>query len=243
MNKKYLLFDLDGTLTDPKIGITSCVQYALESFGIKEENLDNLECYIGPPLIESFQNFHGLDEKKAALAVEKYRERFRDIGIFENAVIEGIEPVLQNLSDSGFILALATSKPQEFALRIMEHYNLAKYFTVQVGSGMNGERKYKADVINAVTDELVNLYESGKLPEKNAEILRNCSSREEIIAQIKADSIMIGDRLHDIEGAKQCQIESIGVRFGYAKQGELEEAGADYIVATPEELLELIKRL
>jgi phosphoglycolate phosphatase len=243
MSKKYLLFDLDGTLTDPKIGITSCVQYALDSFGIKEENLDNLECYIGPPLIESFQNFHGLDERKAGLAVEKYRERFRDIGIFENAVIEGIEPVLEKLNADGYVLALATSKPQEFALRIMEHFNLAKYFAVQIGSGMNEELKYKADVINAVIDEIVSLYENGRLPEKNAEILRSCSSREEIIAQVKADSIMIGDRLHDIEGARQCQIESIGVRFGYAKPGELEEAGADYIVETPEELLELIKEL
>lgn len=221
MKKKYLLFDLDGTLTNPKIGITSCVQYALRYFGIEEPDLDKLECYIGPPLIESFQVYHGLSKEQAETAVEKYRERFRDTGIFENEVIDGIPEVLKALKEKGFELALATSKPQEFALRITEHYHLAQYLTVQVGSGMNGERKYKADVIEAVFEEFAKRYP------------------EETIPALKADAVMIGDRLHDIEGAKQCQIESVGVRFGYAKDGELEAAGADEIVATPQELLEL----
>lgn len=222
MKKKYILFDLDGTLTDPKLGITSCVQYALKFFGIEEPNRDNLLDYIGPPLIESFQKYHGLDEKQAVVAVEKYRERFLDTGIFENDVIDGIAEVLKQLKEKGFVLALATSKPQEFAVRIMEHFDLSKYFTVEMGSGMNGERKYKADVIEAVIQRLAELY-----PQEN-------------ISAIKADSIMIGDRLHDIEGARQCHMESIGVRFGYAREGELEEAGADYIVSTPQELLELL---
>lgn len=222
MRKKYLLFDLDGTLTDPKLGITSCVQYALKFFGIEESDNNNLLSYIGPPLIESFQEYHGLTEEQAGTAVEKYRERFKDIGIFENDLIDGIDEVLSELMKNGFVLALATSKPQEFAVRIMEHFDLSKYFTVEMGSGMNGERKYKADVIEAVIERLVKMYPN------------------EDISSIKADSIMIGDRLHDIEGAKQCCIESIGVRFGYAKEGELEEAGADYIVSTPKELLELL---
>lgn len=222
MKKKYLLFDLDGTLTDPKLGITSCVQYALKFFGIEEPDNDNLLSYIGPPLIESFQQYHGLTEEQAAVAVDKYRERFRDIGIFENEVIEGIDKVLAALKEKGYVLALATSKPQEFAERIMEHFDLSKYFDIEIGSGMNGERKYKADVIEAVIEKLAEKYP------------------DEDISSIKADSIMIGDRLHDIEGAKQCAIESIGVRFGYAAEGELEEAGADYIVSTPQELLELL---
>ena len=222
MRKKYLLFDLDGTLTDPKLGITSCVQYALKFFGIEEPDNDKLLSYIGPPLIESFQEYHGLTQEQAKIAVEKYRERFKDIGIFENDVIDGIDEVLSELMKNGFVLALATSKPQEFAVRIMEHFDLSRYFTVEMGSGMNGERKYKADVIEAVIEKLAKMYP------------------QEDISSIKADSIMIGDRLHDIEGAKQCGIESIGVRFGYAKEGELEEAGADYIVSTPQELLRLL---
>ena len=222
MRKKYLLFDLDGTLTDPKLGITSCVQYALKFFDIEEPDNDKLLSYIGPPLIESFQEYHGLTQEQAKTAVEKYRERFKDIGIFENDVIDGIDEVLSEFMKKGFVLALATSKPQEFAVRIMEHFDLSRYFTVEMGSGMNGERKYKADVIEAVIERLAKMYP------------------QEDISSIKADSIMIGDRLHDIEGAKQCGIESIGVRFGYAKEGELEEAGDDYIVSTPQELLKLL---
>lgn len=223
MDKKYLLFDLDGTLTDSKLGITRCVQYALQSFGIEEPDLDKLECYIGPPLIESFQQYHGLSCDTAKAAVAKYRERFKDIGIFENEVIEGMPNVLKVLQDRGYIMALATSKPEEYALRITKHFNLAQYFQIEVGSGMNGELKYKSDVINEVLKRI-----KEKFPEQTIE-------------EIKADSVMIGDRLHDIEGAGQCGIESVGVRFGFAKPGELEEAGADEIIETPNELLELFK--
>lgn len=221
MQKKYLLFDLDGTLTDSKLGITRCVQYALQSLGIDEPDLDKLECYIGPPLIDSFQRYHGLSLEQAQIGVAKYRERFRDTGIFENEVIAGIPEVLEELKKRGYVMALATSKPEEFALRITKHFHLAQYFEIEVGSGMNGELKYKADVI--------------------AEVLRRIAQKhpEQDMAEIEADSVMIGDRVHDIEGAKKCKIESVGVRFGFAKPGELEEAGADEIVATPEELLEV----
>ena len=208
MQKKYLLFDLDGTLTDSKLGITRCVQYALKSLGIDEPDLDKLECYIG-------------SLEQAQIGVAKYRERFRDTGIFENEVIAGIPEVLEELKKRGYVMALATSKPEEFALRITKHFHLAQYFEIEVGSGMNGELKYKADVI--------------------AEVLRRIAQKhpEQDMAEIEADSVMIGDRVHDIEGAKKCKIESVGVRFGFAKPGELEEAGADEIVATPEELLEV----
>ena len=202
--------------------ITRCVQYALKSLGIDEPDLDKLECYIGPPLIDSFQRYHGLSLEQAQIGVAKYRERFRDTGIFENEVIAGIPEVLEELKKRGYVMALATSKPEEFALRITKHFHLAQYFEIEVGSGMNGELKYKADVI--------------------AEVLRRIAQKhpEQDMAEIEADSVMIGDRVHDIEGAKKCKIESVGVRFGFAKPGELEEAGADEIVATPEELLELI---
>ena len=150
MQKKYLLFDLDGTLTDSKLGITRCVQYALKSLGIDEPDLDKLECYIGPPLIDSFQRYHGLSLEQAQMGVVKYRERFRDTGIFENEVIAGIPEVLEELKKRGYVMALATSKPEEFALRITKHFHLAQYFEIEVGSGMNGELKYKADVIAEV---------------------------------------------------------------------------------------------
>ena len=126
--KKILLFDLDGTLTDPKEGITKCVQYALKYFGIEEE-LSKLLCFIGPPLVDSFREFYGFDEEKAKLAVEKYRERFKDIGIFENGVYDGIVELLELCKDMGFKIGLATSKPEEFAIRILDKYDLSKYFT------------------------------------------------------------------------------------------------------------------
>ena len=130
MNKKYILFDLDGTLTDTAEGITKSVQYALEAQGIKEENLDDLTCYIGPPLDESFQKFHGMTKEQACEAVEKYRERYKDTGIYETSVIDGMIFVLETLKPAGKTLALATSKPEPFALKILEHFNLSKYFTV-----------------------------------------------------------------------------------------------------------------
>ena len=204
MNKKYILFDLDGTLTDTAEGITKSVQYALEAQGIKEENLDNLTCYIGPPLDESFQKFHGMTKEQAWEAVEKYRERYKDTGIYETSVIDGMIFVLETLKAAGKTLALATCKPEPFALKILEHFNLSKYFTVACGSNLDGE------LTEAVLDEM------------------------------KADSIMVGDRKDDIYGAHNADIEAVGVRFGYAADGELEEAGADYIVNTVFELTALL---
>ena len=222
MDKKYLLFDLDGTLTDPKEGITKCVQYALEAEGIIEPDLDKLECYIGPPLDVSFKTFHGLSEEASWKAVDKYRERFKDIGIFENAVIDGILPCLETLKAAGKVLVLATCKPEIFAFKIMEHFGLDKYFDIMVGSELDGTRKHKHEVIEEV---FIRLQKSGF---------------QEDILQMKADAIMIGDRDQDINGAKMAGIESIGVRFGYAAENELEDAGADYIVETVPQLTALI---
>ncbi len=221
MEKKYILFDLDGTLTDPKIGITKCVQYALAAAGIDEPDLDKLECYIGPPLDISFKRFHGMNDEDAWKAVEKYRERFKDIGIFENAVIDGIVPCLETLKAAGKILVLATCKPEVFAFRIMEHFELEKYFTVMVGSGLDGTRKHKNEVIN---EALVRL---SKITGEN-------------IIEMKADAIMVGDREQDINGAHEEGVEAVGVRFGYAADNELEEAGADYIAETVPELTALL---
>ena len=205
---QWYLFDLDGTLTDPKEGITKCFRYALEKMGVESPELSELEKYIGPPLIKSFADY--FSEEDAKKAVEYYRERFRDTGIFENGVYDGIEDMLRTAKEQGKKLALATSKPQHFAQIIMDHYGLAQYIDVLVGS--RGDGQTKADVIRQV------FVEAG------------------LDDETKKCAIMVGDRLHDIEGAKECGIDSLGVRFGYAKENELEDAGADYIVATAEEL-------
>jgi len=217
--KEYLLFDLDGTLTDPKVGITTCVQYALKEFGIEEPDLDKLEPFIGPPLKESFMTYYNFSEEEAERAIEKYRERFRDIGIFENEVYAGIPQMLRSLQSCGLYLAVASSKPTEFVERILEHFELRKYFKVVVGSEMDGSRVEKKDVMMEALQQLF-----AYKPIQYSKVL------------------MIGDRKFDIEGAKQIGVESVGVTFGYGSMEELKEAHADYIVRSVEELQTLLMR-
>lgn len=214
MKYKYIFFDLDGTLTDPKEGITKCVQYALDYFGIHEEP-ENLMKFIGPPLVDSFKDFYNFHEDKALEAVDKYRERFAKIGIFENKAYDGVTEMLQKLVDSGHILALATSKPKVFADIIVKKFKIRPYLKVISGSELDGTRNNKNEVIEYAIEKL------------------GCP-REKII--------MVGDRRQDIIGAKQCSVASCGVKFGYAEPNELEDAGADYIVNTMEELTQLLMR-
>lgn len=206
---EYLLFDLDGTLTDPYEGITRCFQYALASFGV-EEKQENLKRVIGPPLMDAFMEFYGFSKEEAALGVEKYRERFSAVGLFENQVYEGIPEMLDSLQKAGKTLCLATSKPEVFAKRILEKFDLAKYFSVAVGAELDGTRNYKKDVIAEVLNQL------GNPPLDKV--------------------LMIGDRKQDIEGAKACNMAALGVRFGYAEPGELENAGCQTYADTVEEL-------
>ena len=138
--KEYLLFDLDGTLTDPGEGITKCVQYALESFGIIEEDLQKLECFIGPTLKQSFMEYYNMSPEDAELAIEKYRERFRDTGIFENRLYDGIPELLRELRSKGKRLAMASSKPLVFVERLLEHFKISQYVDVVVVSELDGTR-------------------------------------------------------------------------------------------------------
>lgn len=213
MKYKYIFFDLDGTLTDPQEGITNCVRYALEYYGINETDYSKLMRFIGPPLVYSFQEYYGFDKIKALEAVEKYRERFSSIGLFENKVYDGIYELLQTLTDSGHLLVLATSKPRVFAEKIMAKYRLRPYFKMISGSELDGTRNDKNEVIEYAIEKL------------------GCP-RDKII--------MVGDRKHDILGAKKCGVASCGVRFGYAEENELENAGADYIADTLDELLPIL---
>lgn len=205
---KVILFDLDGTLTDPMVGITSSVQYALRKFDIIEDNLWNLTPFIGPPLTDSFMRFYSFTKEQAQQAVSYYREYFAPKGKFENEVYEGIPEMLADLKEAGYFLAVATSKPEVFARDILEHFELMKYFDFVGGALLDG-RFDKAEVIAYVLEHV---------PAK----------REEIV--------MVGDREHDIIGAKKNQLHSIGVLYGYGDEEEHKKAGADDIVATVEEL-------
>lgn len=216
--KKFVLFDLDGTLTDPWEGITRCFAYALHAFGIETPDLHALDWVIGPPLTESFGKF-GFDEAEITRAIAKYRERFSDIGIFENAVYPGIPQALADLQASGKTLVLATSKPWPYAERILEKFELAPYFSFVSGSEFDGRRNAKAEVIDYALSHF-GITEEGK---------EAC--------------VMVGDRRHDIEGAKACSIASLGVRFGYAAPGELEEAGADSIAEDVEDMKRILLSL
>lgn len=213
-NKKYLLFDLDGTVTNPKVGITKSVAYALKHFGIIVDDLDQLCKFIGPPLKHSFQEFYGFGEKEADLAVEKYREYFGAEGLFENEVYQGMEDLLQYLVNRGKILLLATSKPAVYAKQILEHFGLAGYFSFVSGSELDGTRVRKSEVIEYALQQ------------------------NNIID--KSLVVMIGDREHDIIGAKEAGVTSIGVLYGFGDREELEAAGADEIAETVGDVKKLL---
>ena len=209
-----LLFDLDGTLTDPFDGITNSVLYALKKCGIAETDRKKLAAFIGPPLMESFQVFYGMSEGAARRAVACYREYYADKGIFENRVYDRIPETLAALAARGKKLYVATSKPEFFAEKILEHFRLAPYFSGVAGATMDETRTRKADVI---------AYALGRfsLPQ--------------------AQSVMIGDRMHDVAGAKQNKLPCIGVLYGFGSREELLAAGADMLAETPEALLPLLQ--
>lgn len=213
MKQKHILFDLDGTLTDPMMGITKSVRYALNYYGIEVKDLNDLLPFIGPPLRDSFKEYYGFDEAKANEAVEKYREYYKTDGIFDNKVYQGMVECLQTLKDNGKKLYVATSKPEFFAKQIIEHFSLSKYFEYVGGSEFNSREK-KAEVIEYVlkTNQIDN-----------------------------DDVIMVGDRKHDIIGAHENKIPCVGVLYGYGTEDELKQYQADYLVSTVGELTELLK--
>lgn len=225
---QYLLFDLDGTLTDPKIGITKSVQYALQAQGIDEPNLDKLEPFIGPPLKDSFMEFYAMDEVHALQAVDKYRERFTDIGIFENELIPGIPQMLAHARAAGAKIAIASSKPTVLVERILVHFEIDQYFDVVVGSELDGSRSKKEEVVQEALNQLLPI-----------ELHETSLSKEALLAR-KSQIAMIGDRKFDIEGAIAHTLTGVGVTFGYAGEGELERAGADYIAESVPELEDIL---
>lgn len=210
---QYILFDLDGTITDPGIGITNSVMYALNKFGISDKR-ENLYKFIGPPLAQSFQNYYGFDEEKAQLGIKYYREYYTVDGIFENIVYDGIEQMLRNLKQDGKKVLMATSKPEKFAKRILEYFKLDRYFDYVAGATMDEKRVRKADVISYALESY------------------GIQDLDEVL--------MVGDREHDVLGAKEVGIDCMGVLYGYGDRQELEKAGAKYIIDTVEELAKVL---
>ncbi len=209
IKEKYILFDLDGTLTDPKEGITKSVSYALEKFNIQAD-LDSLVDFIGPPLKFSFMEYYNFPEEKAIQAIEYYRERFSLVGIYENKIYDGIIETLKKLVQNNKVMAVATSKPTIYAKQICEDLKLVEYFQYIVGTELNQHSSDKKDIINEAIKQL------------------GCSKNE---------VIMVGDRKFDILGAKACGISCIGVTYGYGAPNELSDAGADYIIDKPTQLI------
>ncbi len=214
---QVILFDLDGTITDPGLGITNSVAYALEKYGIAVEDRRALYTFIGPPLRDSFRRYYSFTAKQAEDAVAKYREYYRDTGIFECTVYDGMAELLAQLKQAEKRLIVATSKPEEFAVRILEHFELARYFDRIAGATMDASRGTKSQVI-AYALEQERIFDPSQV-------------------------VMVGDREYDILGAKEFDIDGIGVSFGYGSREELEQAGAVAVAEDMEALSRLLLRV
>ena len=213
-NYSCIFFDLDGTLTDPGLGITNAVMYALERFGISVAERSSLYRFIGPPLIDSFTEFYGFSDADARLAVSCYREYYADKGLFENSPYPGIAEVLARLRDSGRKLLVATSKPDGFSRQILERFDLMQYFDFLAGAAMDETRTKKSEVIDWA--------------------LEHCTEVP------RSEILMVGDRRHDVLGAKEFNLPCLGVLYGYGSREELNEAGAIALAETPEQVADYI---
>lgn len=210
-----VLFDLDGTLTDSGAGILNSVIYALKKYNIIIEDKAALNKFVGPPLHDSFINFCGFSPEESVKAVEYYREYYREKGIYENELYDGVAAMLQELSDAGKKIILATSKPEVFAAEILRYFQIDKYFDFIGGATMDGIRSKKADVI--------------------AYALEKCNVTD------LSSAVMVGDREQDIFGAKEIGIDSIGILYGYGDRVELQNAGATYIAETVKDIIGLVR--
>ncbi len=210
---RSILFDLDGTLTDPKVGITTCIRHAMDSLalGAPEQSLD---WCIGPPLVDSFAVlFDSQDPLLLNEALSLYRERFASIGLYENELYPHVAEGLAKLTNAGYQLYLATSKPHIYARRILEHFEIDQYFTAIHGSELSGARTNKAELIAYIVQQ----------------------------AQLDPQHcVMIGDRQFDIIGAKQNSICSIAVSYGYGSLAELKQAQPDYLFAEFNDLIDFL---
>ncbi len=212
MNQKSILFDLDGTLTDSGEGIMNCAVFALSHYGIEAPTQAQLRTFVGPPLTESFTRF-GVPQDQLGKAVEIYRSRYIPIGMYENHPYEGIRELLQKLCDDGHKLYVATSKPEWMSIKILEYFDLAKYFTIICGAATDFSRNSKEAVI--------------------AYLLEQIGTQD--------NATMVGDTAFDVIGAKEHGIPTIGVSWGYGLKEDMVKAGAVAIADTMEQLYQLLK--
>ena len=219
MKEKYdlILFDVDGTLTDSGEGITKSVQYTLEKYGIIEPDLNNLRKFIGPPLIDSFMKYYGFSKEESVRARNIFNERYQPIGWMENRPYDGIEAVLEELQKAGIMMGVATSKPEGVANKVLEYFDLKKYFSVICAAPNNGLNGEKPGRIKAAIEEAKEL---------------GCEAK---------NAIMVGDTRFDVLGAHECGIPCIGVAWGFAVEGEFEACDTEFVVDTMEELLNVLK--
>lgn len=211
---KYYLFDLDGTISQSEPGILNCIRYALDAAGLPEPSEKVLKTFIGPSLYDSFTGKCHVDHDQALWLVDKYRERYNVIGLYETSIYDGIPETLKALKERGAKIGVATSKPTAPTEKILEKFDLAKYFDVVVGSN--------PDVTGSNKQVLI------------AECLKRLKG-----ADVEGAAVMIGDRMFDIDGGHACGIDTVGVLYGYGNREEFEKAGAEYIISSPEELLTL----
>ena len=209
MKYKNILFDLDGTLTDSKPGIVKGVQYVLRCCGIDEPDLEKLTSFVGPPLYKSFMKYLECSEEDAKEVVECYREYYAETGLYENALYEGIDALLYNLKERGYKIILASSKPRIYVKRVLSYFRIMRYFDIVEGSELDGKNTEKAELIAHILEKW----------------------------DLKADEcVMVGDRKHDIQGAKANGVDSIAVGYGYGSEDELSSAEPTYFLSTVEEL-------
>lgn len=213
---QYILFDLDGTLINTKEGVVKSVYYALDSLGITEDEPEKLERFVGPPLKDSFMNFYQLNERGAERAIEKFRERYKEKGMYECRIFEGIEELLHSLKEQGKILCVATSKAEPFVSNMLKNAGIYHFFDFISAASLDGSIVHKPDIIK--------------------QVLNNYTDAS------KTDMVMVGDTKFDIIGAKEVGLKNIAVEYGFAAKGELEQAEPDVMVATVEELSEILLR-
>lgn len=213
MRYRHILFDLDGTLTDSADGVTRSVQYALDKFGIKASP-ETLTSFVGPPLQLAFEQEYDFSRSEARQAVHYYREYYREKGIFENRLYPQVEEMLHTLDRKGATLYLATSKPTVFAAQVLRYFQIDGYFTAVTGSNLDGTRAEKSEIISTVLTANPDLSE--------------------------AAAVMVGDRKHDICGARTCGLDSIAVTYGYGSREELNAARPTHIACSIPELQKLI---
>lgn len=211
-----VLLDLDGTVADSFPGIANSILYALDKLGIEAPPRESLRSFVGPPLFDEFKRRFGLDDETAREAVRFYREYYPEHGIFEQTMIEGAGELLAALKADGKAVYLATSKPREYAAKILEYFRVGNFFDGIFGATFDGRISAKAQIIQLALEE------TGVPPE--------CC-------------VMVGDRFHDVEGAHECSVKCIGVLSGYGSRGELENCGADFIAEKLTDIPEIIQKL